>query len=150
MIKKTMLIILQIVVALVTLPAVALATLYIENRDNDGPSVIFPGGELVSGELYRGPEPDWSFTDEVGTVHLQLENPLSSRLTWIEESDGKHFERNPGKNLNCLKHMKSCQSELQKNKQKTLLRSCLGSVFHFKSIWIGPGAQHIDFGSSFE
>ena len=86
-----MLIILQIVVALVTLPAVALATLYIENRDNDGPSVIFPGGELVSGELYRGPEPDWSFTDEVGTVHLQLENPLSSRLTWIEESDGRIY-----------------------------------------------------------
>lgn len=82
---------LQILVAMVTIPAVALATMSFENRNNDGPSVIFPGGELISGELYSGAEPDWSFTDQVSTVHLQLDNPLSSRLTWIEESDGKIY-----------------------------------------------------------
>ncbi|MCG8414962.1 MAG: hypothetical protein MI746_12150 [Pseudomonadales bacterium] len=81
----------QLAIALVTLPAVVIFTLYLQNRGNDGPSVIFPGGELVSGELYSGPEPDWSFTDDVSTVHLQLDNPLSSRLTWIEESDGKIY-----------------------------------------------------------
>ena len=91
MARKFLIVIVQIALALVTIPAVALATLSFENRRNDGPSIIFPGGELVSGELYSGPEPDWGFTDEVNTVHLQLDNPLSSRLTWIEESGGKIY-----------------------------------------------------------
>lgn len=89
--RKLVTIFFQAVIALLVIPSVVLATLYLDNRDNDGPSVIFPGGELISGELYSGPEPDWSFTDEVATVHLQLDNPLSSRLTWIEESNGKIY-----------------------------------------------------------
>jgi len=89
--RKILTVIVQLLIVLVTIPAVALATMSFENRNNDGPSIIFPGGELVSGELYSGPEPDWSFTDDVGTVHLQLDDPLSSRLIWIEESDGKIY-----------------------------------------------------------
>lgn len=89
--KTIIIVIIQIIVALVTIPAVALATMSFENRNNDGPSIIFPGGELVSGELYSGPEPDWNFTNQVSTVHLQLDNPLSSRLIWIEESAGKIY-----------------------------------------------------------
>lgn len=88
---RTGLLILQLLGIAITVPAVAFATMSIENRDNDGPSIIFPGGELVTGELYSGPEPDWSFTDEVATVHLQLEEPVRSRLTWIEESNGKIY-----------------------------------------------------------
>lgn len=91
MAKKIILIAFQLLLAAVTIPAVALATLSFENRNNDGPSIIFPGGELISGELYTGSEPDWSFTDEVGTVHLQLDDPLSSRLIWINESGGKIY-----------------------------------------------------------
>ena len=91
MARKILTVIVQLLIVLVTIPAVALATMSFENRNNDGPSIIFPGGELVSGELYSGPEPDWSFTDDVGTVHLQLDDPLSSRLIWIEESDGKIY-----------------------------------------------------------
>ena len=91
MARKFLTVIVQLLIALVTIPAVALATMSFENRNNDGPSIIFPGGELVSGELYLGPEPDWSFTEDVGTVHLQLDDPLSSRLIWIEESDGKIY-----------------------------------------------------------
>ena len=89
--NKIVIAVLQIVVAMVTIPAVALATMSFENRNNDGPSIVFPGGELISGELYTGPEPDWSFTDQVSTVHLQFDDPPSSRLTWIEESDGKIY-----------------------------------------------------------
>ena len=81
----------QLLGLVLLVPVVVIATLYFRNYNHDGPSVIFPGGELVSGELYRGPEPDWSFTDQVQTVHLQLENPLRSRLTWIEENDGKIY-----------------------------------------------------------
>ena len=88
---KILKIILQVAGILLLIPAVAMATLSFANRNNDGPSIIFPGGELVSGDLYTGPEPDWSFTDQVSTVHLQLDNPLSSRLIWIEESGGKIY-----------------------------------------------------------
>jgi len=89
--KKIVLFCFQIIGVAIAIPAVALATMSLENRNNDGPSIIFPGGELVSGELYSGPEPDWGFTDDVSTIHLQLDNPLSSRLIWIEESDGKIY-----------------------------------------------------------
>jgi hypothetical protein len=81
---------LQLLGILVLIPAVAIATLRFENRNNDGPSILFPGGELVSGALYTGPEPDWNFTSEISTVELQLED-LSSRLIWIHVSDGKIY-----------------------------------------------------------
>ena len=58
---------------------VAIATLSFANRNADGPSILFPGGKLVTGELYSGPEPDWSFTDDVQVIELQLEDPPRSR-----------------------------------------------------------------------
>jgi hypothetical protein len=73
------------------IPAVALATLRFEHRNADGPSILFPGGALISGELYRGPEPDWRFTEQVATVELQLNDPPSSRLIWIIESEGRIY-----------------------------------------------------------
>ena len=84
-------IVLQVVGILLLIPAVAMATLRFDNRNADGPSILFPGGELVSGELYTGPEPDWSFTDDVQTVELQLVDPLSSRLIFVMESEGKVY-----------------------------------------------------------
>ncbi len=84
-------IILQIVGIVILIPAVTIVTLRIANQDADGPSILFPGGELVSGELHTGPDPDWSFTDEVPTIELQLVDPLSSRTIFIMESDGKVY-----------------------------------------------------------
>ena len=82
---------LQVLGILILIPAVAIATLSFDNRNADGPSILFPGGELVSGELYIGPEPDWSFTDDVQIVELQLLDPLSSRRVFVMESDGKVY-----------------------------------------------------------
>jgi len=76
---------------LLLIPAVALVTLRFEHRNADGPSILFPGGELVSGALYAGPEPDWTFTARVPTVELQLNDPVSSRLIWIVESEGRIY-----------------------------------------------------------
>ena len=84
-------IVLQVLGILILIPAVAIATLRLDNQNADGPSILFPGGELVSGELYTGPEPDWSFTDDVQTVELQLVDPLSSRLIFVMESEGKVY-----------------------------------------------------------
>ena len=84
-------IILQIVGLLVLLLALTLITLKLKNQNSDGPSVLFPGGALVSGELYQGDEPDWSFTDDVFTIELQTTDPASSRRIFIMESAGKVY-----------------------------------------------------------
>jgi len=81
----------QIIGILLLIPAVAMATLRFDNRNADGPSILFPGGEMTSGGVHTGAEPDWSFTDEIQTVELQLNDPMSSRLIFILESDGRIF-----------------------------------------------------------
>ncbi|MFT6433626.1 MAG: hypothetical protein ACJAVI_001668 [Candidatus Azotimanducaceae bacterium] len=87
---KKFTVVLQLIGVMILIPAVAIATLRFENRNHDGPSILFPGGELVSGALYTGPEPDWDFTHEISTVELQLED-MSSSLIWIHESEGKIY-----------------------------------------------------------
>lgn len=82
---------LQILGILILIPVVALGTLRFVNRNADGPSILFPGGELVSGDLYTGSEPDWSFTNQISTIELQLNDPVNSRLIWILESEGKIY-----------------------------------------------------------
>jgi hypothetical protein len=84
-------VILQIVGLLVLLLAATLITLKLKNRNADGPSVLFPGGALVSGTLYQGPEPDWSFTDDVYVIELETSEPVSSRRIFVMESDGKVY-----------------------------------------------------------
>jgi len=60
-------------------------------RYSDGPIAIFAGGPLVAGELSTGPEPDWSFAREIGTIELQLLEPPRSRTTWVVEREGKLY-----------------------------------------------------------
>jgi hypothetical protein len=84
-------IVLQVIGILVLVPAVAMATMRFENRSADGPSILFPGGEMTTGELHTGAEPDWSFTDDIQTVELQLNDPMASRIIFILESEGRLF-----------------------------------------------------------
>jgi len=88
---KTMKILLQIVGILILLLLATLATLKLKHQNDDGPSVLFPGGKLVSGTLHQGPEPDWSFTDDVFTIELETSDPVSSRRIFVMESDGKVY-----------------------------------------------------------
>ncbi len=81
----------QILGLLVLLLAATLITLKLKNQNADGPSVLFPGGALVSGELYQGAEPDWSFTDDVFIIELQTNNPVSSRRIFVMESNDKVY-----------------------------------------------------------
>lgn len=76
---------------LVLIPVVALGALAISARSSDGPSVIFRGGPLESGELVTDWESDWSFVRDVRTFELQLLNPPQSRTLWIVEVDGKLY-----------------------------------------------------------
>lgn len=82
---------LQILGLLAVLLGATIVTLKIKHQDGDGPSILFPGGALVSGELHEGPEPDWGFTDDVYVIELQLENPPTSRRIFVMESDGRLF-----------------------------------------------------------
>ncbi|MFT5210318.1 MAG: hypothetical protein ACI9CE_002043 [Flavobacterium sp.] len=84
-------IIIQLIGIILLIPAITYITLRLDNQNADGPSILFPGGELVSGELHTGVDPDWVFTDEIFTIELQLDNPMSSRTIFIMESDGKVY-----------------------------------------------------------
>lgn len=84
-------IVLQVLGIIVLVLAAAIVTLRIEHRNGDGPSILFPGGAFVTGEVYSGPEPDWRFTDDIPVIELQIDEPLSSRRTFIMESDGRVY-----------------------------------------------------------
>ena len=75
----------------VLIGAVTIGTLRIQRSSGDGATVVFPGGEMVAGELHTGPEPDWSFTDDIFTIELQLNDPMATRRIFIIESEGKIY-----------------------------------------------------------
>src|SRR5262245_32943929 len=76
---------------LLLIPIVAIGTLLVASGYTDGASPVFGGGELASGELVTGPEPDWRFVHDVPTIELQLLNPPRSRVIWIIEHEGKPY-----------------------------------------------------------
>ena len=89
--KNAIKLFLQTVGLFALLLCVTLATLSLKYRGADGPSILFPGGKLVSGELHQGADPDWSFTDQVGTIELETSDPVSSRRIFVMESGGKIY-----------------------------------------------------------
>ena len=91
---RTMNIVRKLLVAigiLVLIPVVAIVTLAVTSGSSDGPSAFFGGGPLVAGELVAGPEPDWSFVGDIGTIELQLLDPPRSRLIFVAEHEGKLY-----------------------------------------------------------
>ncbi len=70
---------------------IAIAVGFVAARRADGPLAIIAGGPLVSGELYSGAEPNWSFVRDVREVELQLLEPARSRTTWILDVEGRAF-----------------------------------------------------------
>lgn len=84
-----------IFVTLVLVPASIFGSLAIKARFSDGPSVVFSGGPLITGDLITGSgsgsEPDWSFVRDIREFELQLLNPVNSRRLWIVEVDNKLY-----------------------------------------------------------
>lgn len=83
--------VLMVVGVLVLIPLVAIGTLAIASGSADPPSAFFGGGPLMAGELVTGPEPDWSFLGDVGTIELQLLDPPRSRVIWVADYSGKMY-----------------------------------------------------------
>ena len=88
---KILKIALQMIGFVVLIGAVTIGTLRIQRSSADGATVVFPGGEMMAGELHTGPEPDWSFTDGIFTIELQLNDPMATRRIFILESEGKIY-----------------------------------------------------------
>ena len=80
-----------VVGCLLLIPVTAVLTAAAKQRFADGPNRVFSGGRLMSGELHAGPEPDWSFVEDIGTIELQLLDPPRSRRIWTTEHDGKLY-----------------------------------------------------------
>ena len=60
-------------------------------RFSDGPIAIFPSGVLEAGELFSGPEPDWSFARDIAEMEFQLVDPPRSRIVWVIVHDRKLY-----------------------------------------------------------
>ncbi|MBM88142.1 MAG: hypothetical protein CMQ41_16575 [Gammaproteobacteria bacterium] len=88
---KILIAIAQLIGFAILIPATVVATLWLDARGDDGPSVIFRGGVFTTGTLYQGTEPNWSFTDDIRVVELQLNETQDSRTTFIIESNGRIF-----------------------------------------------------------
>ena len=84
-------IIFQLLGLIILIPTVAYGALRYEFSDADGPSILFPGGELTSGPVYNGPEPDWSFTLDIQTIELQLDESMTSRRVWAVPVNGRLY-----------------------------------------------------------
>ena len=76
---------------LLLIPVTAVLTAAAKQRFADGPNRLFSSGPLVAGELHSGPEPDWSFVDDIQTIELQLLDPPRARRIWTTEHDGKLY-----------------------------------------------------------
>ncbi|MFT5042703.1 MAG: hypothetical protein ACI8TX_003696 [Hyphomicrobiaceae bacterium] len=82
---------LKILGGLLGLVVVFVALFLVYARFHDGPIAIIAGGPFTSGQLYTGPEPDWSPMSTREEVEFQLLEPARSRITWIAEHEGKPY-----------------------------------------------------------
>ncbi len=88
---KTVKRIAMIVLCLLLIPVTAVVTAAVKQRFADGPNLVFSGGPLESGELHTGPDPDWSFVNEIPTIEMQLLEPPRSRRIWTVEHNEKLY-----------------------------------------------------------
>jgi hypothetical protein len=73
------------------LVAIAIVVRFLDGPLRTFPLALFPGGPLRAGELYTGPEPDWSFARDIQEMELQLLEPPRSRITWLIVHEGKLY-----------------------------------------------------------
>jgi hypothetical protein len=80
--------IVSVIAIAVALGAAAFLVAIVGGHFSDGPLEMIPGGRL-SGEVLRGPDPDWSFARDLDTIELQIgSSPPRSVLTGVVVYDG--------------------------------------------------------------
>jgi hypothetical protein len=80
-----------ILVGLTAIILLGVAILFVGARFADGPLEIVAGGPFRTGEWHTGPEPDWTFLRDRGTVEFQLLEPARARTTFVMIHDGRIF-----------------------------------------------------------
>ena len=65
-----------IFLCLLLIPVTAVSTAAVKQRFSD---------------LYSGPEPDWSFVNDIPTIEMQLIDPPTSRVIWTVEHNSKLY-----------------------------------------------------------
>ncbi len=114
----------------------ALVALGFVARFGDGPTAILPGGPLESGELYSGPEPDWSFARDLQEMEFQLVEPPQSRTIWLQVVDGKLYVVSGYMNTTVGKIWK--QWPLHAEKDPRALIRIDGKRYERKLVRLGP------------
>lgn len=81
----------RLIVLALVFASVGVAALALVARRADGPIGPFPGGAL-HGQMWRGPEPEWSFATDLDTIEVEV-NPGDPRsgLTGVIVHDGKVY-----------------------------------------------------------
>jgi hypothetical protein len=82
---------LKILGGFVGLVVVFVALFLVYARFHDGPIAIIAGGPFTSGDIYTGPEPDWSSMRPRQEVEFQLLDPSRSRIAWVAEHEAKPY-----------------------------------------------------------
>lgn len=80
-----------VILCLSLIPITAVSTAAVKQRLADGSNFVFSGGPLIDGQLYSGPEPNWSFVNDIPTIELQLIDPPATRTIWTVEHLGKLY-----------------------------------------------------------
>ena len=100
---------------LLLIVSTAVVTAAVKQRSQDGPNRVFTGGPLISGDLYQGLEPDWSFVNDIDTIELQLLDPEESRRIWTASIDGKLYVWSGYMNSTVGKIWKSWPAQAEKD-----------------------------------
>jgi hypothetical protein len=114
----------------------AFVVLVFAARLGDGPMVVLPGGPLESGELYTGPEPDWTFARDIAEMEFQLVEPPTSRTIWLQVVDGKLYAVSGYMNSTIGKLWK--QWPLQAEKDPRAVIRIDGKRYERKIVRLGP------------
>jgi hypothetical protein len=105
-------------------------------RLGDGPLAILPGGPLEAGELYAGPEPDWTFARDIPEMELQLLEPPVSRTIWLLVVEGKLYAVSGYMNTTIGKLWKQWPMQAEKDPRAVIRVD--GKRYERKIVRLGP------------
>ena len=114
-----------------------LVALVFTARLGDGPTAILPGGPLEAGELYTGPEPDWTFASDISEMEFQLVDPPVSRTIWLQVVDGKLYAVSGYMNSTVGKLWKHWPMQAEEDPRAVIRID--GKRYERKIVRLGPG-----------
>ena len=78
-------------IAIIVVMVLAFGAFMFSMRFHDGPIEVFAGGPFEVGNVYSGPEPDWTPYTDRATIQLQSVVPARSRTVWLVVIENRIF-----------------------------------------------------------